>query len=398
VSDRFDLPTTTDVLIVGGGIAGTAMAYHLATAGVEVVVLDRGELNREASGTNAGSFHLQLAIHQLSGAGTDTDRDRLLADARLSLEAFELWNKLGTELHADLGVHQTGGWMVAETVEQLNVLDRKHVLEQLAGIETEVLKGSELRVRAPYLAEHLLGATYCPAEGHANPLVVAPAYARRAVERGAVVKTGVQVTGIDVRAGTAARRFTVRTGSGSIDAHRIVNCAGAWSGELADMVGLTLPIRNEGLHVNVTESRPRLFHPMVQHIGRRLTLKQTDIGTFIIGGGWPTGTAPPPRRYPTLWHSAAGNIAVAVDVVPALADVRVVRTWSGVIVFTNDFSPIVGESELVPGFHVCVSSTGFTFSPLFARQLAERMIDPIRSAGQQFPDRYAVDRASWPAR
>jgi len=398
VFDRFELPATTDVLIVGGGIAGTATAYHLAAAGVEVVVLDRGELNREASGTNAGSFHLQLAIHQLSGAGTDTDYDRLLADARLSLEAFELWNKLGTELRADLGVHQTGGWMVAETAEQLNVLEQKHVLEQLAGIETEVLKGSELRVRAPYLAEHLLGATYCPAEGHANPLVVAPMYAKRAVERGAVVKTGVQVTGIDVRPGTAVRRFTVHTGSGPIDAHRIVDCAGAWSGELAGMVGLTLPVRKEGLHVNVTEPRPRLFHPMVQHIGRRLTLKQTEVGTFIIGGGWPTGAAPIPGRYPTLWHSAAGNVAVAVDVVPALADVRVVRTWSGVIVFTNDFSPIVGESELVPGFHVCVSSTGFTFSPLFARQLAERMIDPARSAGQQFPDRYAVDRPSWTAR
>jgi glycine/D-amino acid oxidase-like deaminating enzyme len=72
--------------------------------------------------------------------------------------------------------------------------------------------------------------------------------------------------------------------------------------------------------------------------------------------------------------------------------VRVVRTWSGAIVFTDDFSPVVGESALVPGFHACVSSTGFTFSPLLARRLAEQMVAPASSS--PFPDRYSLDRAT----
>ncbi len=385
------MPTSTDVLVIGGGIAGTAMAYHLARAGVEVVLLDRGELNREASGTNAGSFHLQLAIHQLSGAGTAMDRERLLADGRLSLEASRVWNALGAELGGDLGVHQTGGWMVAQTADELRLLREKHELEALAGIDTEVVAADALRSRAPYLSDRLLGASYCAAEGHANPLVVAPLYARRAVQSGATVVLDAEVRRIDWHSGSPARRFTVHTDAGRIDARRLVNCAGAWAGELAQMVGVRLPVRSEGLHVNVTESRERLFEPMIQHIGRRLTLKQNDAGTFIIGGGWPTGTAARPKRYPTTWQSMAGNLAVAVDVVPALADVRVLRTWSGVIVFTDDFAPIVGESELVPGFFVCVSSTGFTFSPMLARQLAERMVDPPR-AGSGFPSRYAIDR------
>ncbi len=388
-------PTTTDVVVVGGGIAGAAMAFHLARHGVEVVLLDRGELNREASGTNAGSFHLQLAIHQLSGAGTHADRERLLADARLSLQAFRVWSGLGEELDGDLDVHQTGGWMVAETPEQLTTLYEKQALEELAGIETEVVTGGSLTERAPYLSRHLLGAAFCPAEGHANPLVVAPLYALRAAECGAIIRTHTDVRRIEIRNGVAGRRFAIHTGTGRIDAHRIVDCAGAWAGELAGMVGLRLPVRHEGLHVNVTEPRPRMFEPMLQHIGRRLTLKQTGAGTFIIGGGWPTPVAARPFRYPTAWRSAAGNLAVALDVVPALADVRVVRTWSGVIVFTDDFSPIVGESELVPGFFACVASTGFTFSPLFARQLAERMVDGYAGpAAGAFPARYAVDRAS----
>jgi glycine/D-amino acid oxidase-like deaminating enzyme len=388
-----DLPAQADVVIVGGGIAGTALAYGLAKAGTEVVLLDRADLNREASGTNAGSFHIQLAIHQLPATGSAAaDTERLLTEARLNLEAYELWHTLHEELRADLGVHITGGWMVAETAEQLQVLHDKRLLEAQAGIQTEVVVGDELRERAPYLAPDLAGAAWCAQEGHANPLIAAPLYALRAAEHGAVIRTHAAVTGVDHDPDGGARRFAVHTSAGTLHAHRVVNAAGAWAGELGRMVGLRLPVRREGLHVNVTEPRARVLEPMVQHIGRRLTLKQSSNDTFIIGGGWPTPAAPPPRRYPTAWESAAGNTAVALRVMPLLADVRVVRTWSGVIVFTDDLSPVVGESRRVPGFHACIASTGFTLSPLLARQLADRMVAPAEHA--PFPDDYAVDRAA----
>jgi sarcosine oxidase, subunit beta len=385
---RKPLPASTDVLIVGGGLAGTALAYYLARAGVECALVERAELNREASGTNAGSFHFQIAIHQLTALETGNVRHRLETEVRLHAEAAEVWKTLEHELAGQLEMHITGGLMVAETPEELRLLHEKREIEQEAGLETHVLEGVELRRFAPYLADDLLGATWCPDEGHANPMLAAPLFALRASQAGAELRTHAGVTKVDVDADGGTRRFTVTTAAGQIRAHRIVDAAGAWANDLAELCGLRLPIRAEGLHLNVTEPREHVLEPMVQHIGRRLTLKQSANDTFIIGGGWPAHPELPPRRFSTTWESTAGNVGVAMRVVPLLADVRIVRTWSGVMAFTADLAPIVGESARVPGFHTLIATTGFTLGPLMAQLLAESMA----TGRETIPAAYAVDR------
>jgi glycine/D-amino acid oxidase-like deaminating enzyme len=384
------LPDGTDVLIVGGGLAGSALAYYLARRGVEVVLVERGELNREASGTNAGSFHFQIALHQLTAWETDNVRDRLQTEVRLHVEAAAIWMELEAELDGPLDIHTTGGLMVAETLDELELLRDKHEIEAEAGLETHVLTGHELHDFAPYLADDLAGATYCPTEGHANPILAAPLFALRAAGAGAVIRTHAEVTGIALEPKGGTHRFTVTTSVGRIHAHRLVNAAGAWASEVAALVGLEPPIRAEGLHLNVTEPREHVLGPMIQHIGRRLTLKQSATGTFIVGGGWPARPEPSPQRYSTTWESTAGNLAVAVRVMPMLADVRVVRTWSGVMAFTNDLAPMVGESARVPGYHSLMLTTGFTLGPAMARLLADAM-----ATGQSLiPPEYSPDRAA----
>ena len=385
---RADLPTDTDVLVLGGGLAGSAVAYYLAREGVEVCLLEREELNRQASGTNAGSFHFQIALHQLTAWGTDDVRDRLLEEVRLHALAARMWTTLEQELDAPMGVHTTGGLMVAETAAELQLLVDKHRIEAEAGLETQVMSAAELRDFAPFLADDLTGASYCATEGHANPLVSAPLFALRAQQAGAQVRTHAEVLDVvtHVPAGTG---FTVRTTAGTVRARRIVNACGAWAGELARRSGLTLPLRAEGLHVNVTEPREKVLDPLVQHIGRRLSLKQSGNGTFIIGGGWPSVPEPHPGRHTTRWDSAAGNMGVAIRVMPSLADVRVVRMWTGVMAFTDDLSPIVGESSTVPGYFTCIATTGFTLSPLMAQLLAEQMASP---RGRRLAPEYSPDR------
>ena len=135
------LPASTDVLIVGGGLAGTSLAYYLAREGVEVVLVERGELNREASGTNAGSFHFQIAIHQLTGSQTENVRERLQTEVRLHAEAAEVWQTLEEELDGTLDLHITGGLMVAETEEELRLLHDKSVIEEEAGLDDASARG-----------------------------------------------------------------------------------------------------------------------------------------------------------------------------------------------------------------------------------------------------------------
>ena len=106
------------------------------------MLVERGELNREASGTNAGSFHFQIALHQLTAWETDNVRDRLQTEVRLHVEAAEIWKALETELDGPLDIHTTGGLMVAETADELQLLRDKHVIEEEAGLETHVLTGA----------------------------------------------------------------------------------------------------------------------------------------------------------------------------------------------------------------------------------------------------------------
>lgn len=388
-SNHEDPPRECDVLIIGGGLLGTSLAYYLAKEGTDVTLIEREEINREASGTNAGSFHFQIALHQLTPNMTDSEKERLASEVRLQVDAAKLWDTLEKELDADLGVHFDGGIMVAETEEEMRVLRDKDEIEKSAGLESHILTGDEMRTFAPYLAPNLAGISFCPREGHANPLLVGPTYAYRAAERGVKFRTGCGAESIEVLSGEK-HRFKVRTNKGVIKANRVVNAAGAWTAELAAQLGLKLPMGLSGLHVNVTEPREYFLKSMVQHIGRRLTLKQTHNNTFIIGGGWPSRPEPYPKRYSNVWNSAAGNLAVALRVLPMLKDVKLIRTWTGVWAYTLDFKPILGESERIPGYHVAMVPTGFTLGPMVAQMLSEYMTAPKGSV--KLPEEFRVDR------
>lgn len=385
-------PADTDVAIIGGGLLGCALAFNLARAGVDTMLLESGELNREASGTNAGSLHIQL----LRPPGMDeTWFEHFRPLVRLHAESAKAWRRLEREAAIHVGLRMHGGLLVAETSDQLRMLEHKVALERAEGLDTALISGAEARAMCPLLSDSVIGADYCADDGAANSLLVAPALASRAAERGARIAPHHEVLSIEA---VGSREFVLATAGGRVRARRVVVAAGPWTGRVAKMVGVHLPIGPNVLGMNVTEARPPELDLLIQHAGHRLTLKQTASGTYIIGGGWPGEYVAADNRKLTSFESLAGNMWVAVSVVPRLARLRVIRTWAGLGSNTPDWQPIIGECPQMPGFHVLFAGLGFTLGLVCAQIMADQLTETTASARGAFeafaPGRYAATTTS----
>jgi sarcosine oxidase, subunit beta len=357
-----------DVLVVGGGLTGCAAAYELAREGVDVLLVERGGLNAEASGRNAGGFHVQIQFEPFVVEGEDWAREWAPATIPLLVGAVERWQELPAELGVDLEVKLTGGLLAADTDADLEAMERKAAVERAAGLEVELLDAAGLRRAAPYLSEGMSGGLLCPLEGKANPLLATPALAAAARADGARVEVGVELLGIE----QAPNGFRVETSAGPIECERIVDCAGVGAGDVAGLVGVPLPVESWPLQAHVTEPVAPLLRHLVYFAGERLTLKQAAVGSILIGGGWPSEPDPETGKPGVSYDSLHANLRVARHVVPALAGVRLLRVWTGICNGTPDHRPILGELEGVPGFFVAAFPfLGFTAAPLLGRLAAD---------------------------
>ena len=360
--------TSVDILIVGGGVTGCALTYYLARGGAEVLLIERDDLNSGGSGANAGSLHLQLPAPFFNG----TPRDRLLRAAAtlipLSVAAAAEWQRLSRDLGGDIEFHIGGGLMVAETEEQLALLEDKVGLERSCGLETELLRGDDIHGVAPYLSPRIVGAAFCPSEGKVNPLAATIALAEAAVEAGGRIRRGVELRRLDAR-GAA---FVAETSAGAIQCRLVVDAAGSSAGRIAAMVGAELPVTPRPQNMIVTEAAPATIPHLVQHIGRRLTLKQMSNGNIVIGGGLPG--RPTADGVAVMRESFQASLNTALTVVPMIGGLRLLRSWASEALIT-DGNPILGEHPPVTGFHYAVpSSSGYTTGPISARLLAEVLL------------------------
>lgn len=355
----------TDVIVIGGGIAGCATAYYLAADGVDVTLLERGQLNEQASGANAGSLHAQIQFEPFVELGESWAREYLPA-LPFYAESIDLWKKAGGDLGADLGVAQDGGLIVAADEREMRLIEAKTGFEQEMGLGTELVDARDLQTLAPYVSSRMVGGAYCPIEGKADPLVAAPAFAAAAEARGATMLTGCTVTGIRRISGG----FEVETPQANFVARQLVNCAGPDAGPVAGLAGAQFKMRSYPLQLAVTEQLEPLIRHLVYSASDMLTLKQTSNGTVLIGGGWPAvldggGRSRVKRR------SMTGNLRIAMQVVPDLGPARVLRSWAAPVNGTRSWRPLLGEVTGVPGFYLnYVPWMGFTGGPAGGRIVA----------------------------
>jgi glycine/D-amino acid oxidase-like deaminating enzyme len=355
-----------DVIVIGGGIAGCATAFYLARDGVQVRLLESRVIGGMASGANAGSLHAQIPHDPFRQLGADWAL-RFSPAVRLFIASLALWRGLENDLGVDLEIKFGGGLLVGASDAEMREIEEKAAIERAAGLDVVPMDRSTLRQAAPYLSDRLVGGAYCAAEGKANPLLVAPAYAAAARAAGAIVESGVGPAAI-VRNGAG---YSVHAGRAEYRARRIVIAAGMHSGELTSMVGADLGIQAFPIQVSVTEPATDLIPHLVYCAGEKLTMKQTRTGSILIGGGWPARLDSAGRPVVDI-ASLAANLRVACEVVPAIGGLNLVRSWAAYVNGTADWLPIIGELPCAPGVFInYVPWMGFTGGPAAARGVAD---------------------------
>ena len=377
----------TDVIVIGGGIAGCSTARFLAADGVDVLLLERSDLATQASGLNAGSLHAQIQHDPFVENDEAWVREYLPA-LPFYRYAIDLWQELASEFGDDLEFSRDGGIIVASTSAQMREIEAKTRYEQEAGLGTELLDSEALRKLAPYISEEMIGGAFCPLEGKASPLKSTNALAASAAETGATLRCNCEVTAIS----RIDNGYSVTTSEGVFEAPRIVNAAGSDVGRVAALVGARIDVAAYPIQLSVTEPMAPLVAHLVYSAEDLLTLKQNRAGSILIGGGWPAALDPD-GRVRVRPESLFQNLALAARVVPELSGARLVRSWAGIVNGTDSWLPMLGELPGTPGFFInYVPWMGFTGGPAGGRIVASQVqgrqppvefdLEPLRPVAQ----------------
>jgi len=341
-----------DVAVVGGGLVGAATSWGLAREGLRVALLDEGDRDVRAS---RGNFALVWV--QSKGLG-------LAAYAGWTIRSSNAWggfsDLLKQETGLDVSFQRPGGFHLALSEKELearaNILKRLHNQPGIVDYKTEILDHSQVAKMLPDIGPEVVGASYCPLDGHVNSLRLFRTLHTAINARGVTYLPSHRVENITKDSG----EFRLHTEKGEIRAGKVALAAGNANMRLAPMVGLEAPMRPERGQIVVTERlRPFLNYPVV-------TLRQTDEGTVMIGDSKEESTDP---RGLTIGVSST-EAERAVRQFPLLANVNVVRTWSAIRVMTLDGFPIYDESETHPGAFVLCCHSGVTLCANHALSVA----------------------------
>lgn len=369
-----------DVLVIGGGLVGCASACHLAQRGANVILAEKNDINSLASGQNAGSLHFQLE-HRLMEQG-DALTEQFSRIIPLNRLAAEQWANLEAELGETVDVVMKGGFMIAMNNDEVTLLKKKYTLEHDYGLDTQLLTAEDARQIAPYLSKKIQAAAYFPREGHANPRLVTPAYARAAAKQGVTLQCHCEVT--HLRKNSHKWHASLKTSHPDlreeIEVDMILNAAGAWAGHSALLAGIHLPVSPRALTMSITESTHPFLPHLLQRAGAKLSMKQVNAGNILIGGGWPAkfrykqGRPDLAQRPVIIKENVVDNLMLAAELVPVLEQLHLLRCWTGIVGVIEDQLPLLGEVPGFPGYFVATGGSGFTLGPAYARLISELMI------------------------
>jgi sarcosine oxidase subunit beta len=336
-----------DAVIIGGGIVGGSAALFIRQAGLSVILLDKGFCGAQASGVNYGGVRRQ---------------GRAPEQIALSQRAHEIWARLPELIGIDGVYLRSGHLKLARTEEHFASLEAYAATVRPLGLAVELIGGNAVKDRFPWLPGNVAGASLCADDGHANPRLVSPAFARAAKAAGATVLENtpvhdVQTTGdgFAILAGDdlAGERIEIRSGL-------LFNCAGAWSDRFAASFGEPVPLKRVYPSMVVTEPMPLRLPMSLGEEGGGFYGRQVTRGNYVMGGGRGTALENPDFSRPSV-NAASSVMLRAIELFPHLKNAQVIRFWSGTEAEMPDGNPVIGPSSRVNNLYHAFGFCGAGF-------------------------------------
>ena len=353
----------SDVVIIGGGLMGSSTALQLAMRGIHCTVLEKESPGRHASGVNAGG------LRQLN---------RNPAEIPLTVEAAKMWRNIETLVDSDCDAHFPGQLRVAENSDDLELLEqRAEMVRSLGYAHEEMIGREELYRLVPALAPHCVGALICREDGYARPFHALTAFRHKARSLGVEYRVNTIVDAVERELDV----WRVTTRKGAFQAPLLVNCAGAWAGRIAASLGEPAPLIPGAPMMMVTERLPHFIDPVIGSASRKLSFKQMQNGTLLIGGAHMANLDFNKEQSEIKWPKLAVSARSVMALFPQLKDVRIVRTWAGIEAFMPDNLPVICKSSTAEdAYHAFgFSAHGFQLSPLVGKILSELIVDGASS-------------------
>ena len=347
-----------EVIIIGGGVIGCATAYYLAKEGTSVIVLE-------------GSDHIGNGGSSRNGGGVrQSGRDpRELPLAMYGIRT--LWPHLSEELETDCEYHQDGNLRLGKTEKHREILEGLADRARACGLDVRMIDGDEVRRINPHLSHEVTVASWCPTDGHANPLTTTLGFYKMARRLGARFITGEPVTELRTVKGKIRK---VVTPNNVYEGEQVLVAAGLHSREILGTVGIDVPMDGSLLEALVTEAEAPMFDQMLGTADADFYGHQTKHGSFVFGGS--SGLEPFYKDNGTPVASSRTAPCICRGIMkyfPELADAKIVRTWAGWSDRSADGVPVLGAVDEVPGLYAACAFTGhgFGISPAVGDQLAK---------------------------
>ena len=372
------LPATAEVAIIGGGIMGASIAYHLAEAGVrDVLLIERNSLGSGSSAKPLGGVRATF-----SDAG----------NVQLGLRSLRAFERFGIEIGNDIGLHQVGYLFLCRTEAELAAVEASVRLQNALGCDSRMITAAEAYELNPFLDPGcLLGASFSPRDGYAEPALVVAGYAAAALRRGARIAEHTEVFDLTTDADGVHRVTTQR---GSVRANAVVITAGVWSTPLGAGVGVHLPIEAVRRQIGFTPQldKPHPTVPFTLDLSTTLYFHNYRNGLLL---GISNRDEDPGlcREFSYGWTRAFDEAAEIVA--PTLAGQPLVGGWAGLYENTPDHNAMIGKAD-VPGVFYATgfSGHGFLQGPAVGEIVRDLYLDrePFMDPTPFSADRFAADR------